>query len=101
MFEGDQFLFLNEKGKLSEIGWLGKEKSYLWKYNLHYFDDLNAINAIQRISWHTELVLDWVRLNISTNSLGWEPYPTSLRIVNWIKWDLKFGQLPEVSKRVY
>ena len=19
---------------------------------------------------------------------GWEPYPTSLRIVNWIKWDL-------------
>ena len=31
---------------------------------------------------------DWIARNPPLKSVGWEPYPASLRIVNWIKFDL-------------
>src|SRR5205085_8722772 len=30
----------------------------------------------------------WIDENPPAVGVGWEPYPTSLRIVNWIKWAL-------------
>jgi uncharacterized heparinase superfamily protein len=35
-----------------------------------------------------------VRENPPVRGTGWEPYPTSLRIVNWIKWALAGNELP-------
>jgi uncharacterized heparinase superfamily protein len=35
-----------------------------------------------------ELIDGWISENPSPQGLGWEPYPLSLRIVNWIKWSL-------------
>ena len=58
----------------------------LWRYNLHYFDDLNARDASVRLCWHQTLMSRWVRENPPAAGTGWEAYPTSLRIVNWIKW---------------
>ncbi|UOA20685.1 Heparin-sulfate lyase (plasmid) [Sulfitobacter indolifex] len=58
----------------------------LWQYNLHYFDDMNARAAKSRATWHSDLVEDWILSNQSQKSVGWDPYPTSLRIVNWVKW---------------
>jgi uncharacterized heparinase superfamily protein len=55
---------------------------------MHYFDDLNAQGAEQRVGWHRELMLHWVHENPPGRGTGWEPYPTSLRIVNWLKWAL-------------
>ena len=92
----DKFSLLNEVGYLSELKWNGKKKSKLWRYNQHYFDDLNAANCEKRSSWHNQLLIDWVRSNAPTHGVGWEPYPTSLRIVNWIKWQLSGNPLPEL-----
>jgi hypothetical protein len=58
----------------------------LWLYNLHYFDDLVATDAAQRAEWHEGLISAWIRDN--PPAIGWEPYPVSLRVVNWIKWSL-------------
>ena len=81
-------MFLNEFGSLDEIGWDGSQREKLWRYNQHYFDDLNAIDAPARRAWHTALVEAWLVANPPGRGTGWEPYPLSLRVVNWIKWCL-------------
>lgn len=90
-----QFEFLGQAGALDEVGWDGPQRDKLWRYNQHYFDDLNALGASSRRAWHTELLEDWVTRNPPAVGNGWEPYPTSLRIVNWIKWVLSGNDLPE------
>ena len=85
--------FLNEKGNLDEVGWDGPSREKLWRYNQHYFDDLNAQDADERKSWHTDLIEKWIVENAPFVGTGWESYPTSLRIVNWIKWSLGGNQL--------
>jgi uncharacterized heparinase superfamily protein len=69
-------------------GWNDSSLEKLWLYNLHYFEDLNAKGAQDRTSWHLALMQRWVAENPPTSGNGWEPYPTSLRIVNWVKWAL-------------
>lgn len=82
----DTFSFLNQSGCVSELGWEGPPREKLWRYNQHYFDDLNASGAKDRSKWHSALLDTWVNENPPSMGTGWEPYPTSLRIVNWIKW---------------
>lgn len=90
----DFFCFLNETRHLSECGWDNPAVEKLWRYNLHYFDDLNAADSKERTEWHYSLLRRWVQENDAAAGTGWEPYPTSLRIVNWIKWTLSGYQLP-------
>ena len=87
------FVFLNEPGALDEIGWDGAQREKLWRYNQHYFDDLNAIDAEARRAWHLALIEDWIAHNAPGQGNGWEPYPLSLRVVNWVKWALSGGEL--------
>lgn len=75
-------------------GWGPADVTRLWLYHLHYFDDLNAEGAGDRKVWHEQLLLDWIRQNPPGSGVGWEPYPTSRRIVNWIKWALSGNNLP-------
>ncbi len=82
------WVFLNQAGHLDELGWDGPQREKLWRYNQHYFDDLNAQQAAQRLTWHVALVSDWVAHNSPGQGNGWEPYPLSLRVVNWVKWAL-------------
>jgi uncharacterized heparinase superfamily protein len=89
-FGADSFSFLNRKGSLAE-GWDSAEREKLWRYNLHYFDDLNAEGAETRSIWHRDLIARWIAENSPGRGTGWEPYPTSVRIVNWIKWALAGG----------
>ena len=88
------FRLLNETRDLAENGWDDPALEKLWRYNLHYFDDLNAQGAAGRANWHQALLLRWVRENPPAIGTGWESYPTSLRIVNWIKWALGGSALP-------
>ncbi len=67
-----------------EIGfpprWDGDSQPKLWLYNLHYFDWLWVLdfNAGKRV------VLDWIgKCRCSGRDVGWDPYPTSLRLINW------------------
>lgn len=82
------FVFLNQAGDLREGGWDDPSRDKLWLYNLHYFDDLNARDAAARTPWHQALIADWIAGNPPGRGTGWEPYPTSSRMVNWIKWAL-------------
>jgi uncharacterized heparinase superfamily protein len=46
-----------------------------------------------RSSWHQHMLEHWVTENPPGKGTGWEAYPLSLRIVNWIKWALAGGVL--------
>lgn len=92
------FRFLNQEHRLPEQGgWNDAALEKLWLYNLHYFDDLNARDAAARTPWHRALMQRWVAENPPTAGNGWEPYPTSLRILNWVKWALAGNRLPAVA----
>lgn len=80
---------------LKEVGWTGGARNKLWRYNQHYFDDLNARSHENRYEWHKDLLSRWVDANPPSEGDGWEPYPTSLRIVNWVKWSLSGHNLPK------
>ena len=91
------FKFLNVVHDLPTVGgWNDSALEKLWLYNLHYFEDLNAQGNQDRAAWHLALMQRWVAENPPTSGNGWEPYPTSLRIVNWVKWALAGNALPAV-----
>ena len=82
-----QFRFLSREHSLPAYGgWNDGTLDKLWLYNLHYFDDLNARDPDQRGAWHKVLLQRWLQENPPPIGNGWEPYPTSLRTVNWVKW---------------
>ena len=83
-----RFRFLNVEHTLTSgpAAWDDPQMERLWRYNLHYFDDLNALAATQRLPAHRALMTRWIAENPPGHGTGWEPYPASLRIVNWIKW---------------
>jgi uncharacterized heparinase superfamily protein len=91
------FRFLNQTGALSDCGWDDPARDKLWRYNQHYFDDLNAEGSDDRTAWHVALVDHWITHNPPGSGSGWEPYPTSLRIVNWIKWALAGKELSDTA----
>jgi uncharacterized heparinase superfamily protein len=84
-----RFRFLNvEQELVSAADWNRPDWPKLWLYNLHYFDDLAAEGAATRAGWHHELIRRWIAENPPGQGNGWEPYPLSLRLVNWVKWAL-------------
>lgn len=90
-----QFDLLGVAGDIDAIGWDDPATDRLWRYHLHYFDDLNAEGARDRAAWHAALIERWIEDNPPGVGTGWEPYPCSLRIVNWIKWALGGGSLSQ------
>jgi len=81
-----EFEFLNKKFFFNTFdNWHPKDMSKLWIYNLHYFDYLNSnlISTSKKNDLYL-LINSWIDSNKSL-TIGWEPYPSSLRIVNWIK----------------
>lgn len=96
MLSHQTFCFLNETHDISNTtDWNSSNYSKLWLYNLHYFDDLTAVDAEQRSGLHRELIDFWIDENPPGIGNGWEPYPSSLRIVNWIKWALAGNELSD------
>ncbi|MFM8818321.1 MAG: heparinase, partial [Phycisphaerales bacterium] len=84
-FDGDVVRLLGVEHRLAEVGWDGPGPSKLWRYNLHYFDDLLAADAPARRADQRRTIDRWMSGNPPAVGTGWEPYPTSLRLVNWIK----------------
>ncbi|MCX7177135.1 MAG: alginate lyase family protein [Proteobacteria bacterium] len=90
---------MNEAHRLAGAeDWNNPRWEALWLYNLHYFDDLCAEGTVERAGWHRALIARWIAENPVGRSCGWDPYPTSLRIVNWIKWVLSNGDLNEPAR---
>ncbi len=101
-----QVRFLNETGEIAHAAqWNDPGKAKLWLYNLHYFDGLAATGTAEQRAMQCELVTRWIAENPIGLGNGWEPYPASLRIVNWIKWglggeQLEAGWLDSLSQQV-
>jgi uncharacterized heparinase superfamily protein len=94
MIGKSRFRFLSEVHDIASAqDWNRSDRPKLWNYNAHYFDDLNATDAHERRTWHLALLCRWVIENPPTRGDAWESYPTSLRIVNWIKWSLQGNAL--------
>lgn len=88
-FDGiDSFCFLNEARLLAQHGWNDPAIPLLWRYNLHYFDDLVASGWDGKRSAHSALIDRWIAENPPRAPTAWDAYPVSRRLVNWIKWIL-------------
>lgn len=87
----DSFCFLNQEKTFLHggIDWASKDRSKLWRYNLHYFDYLFDAGRSHDAKVH--LISDWIAKNPPGIGDAWEPYTLSLRIVNWIKFFLQQG----------
>ena len=100
MLSPSSFRFLNATGDVNTAAdWDRAATARLWRYNLHYFDDLNAENSDSRAAWHAKLLERWIADNPPPRGTAWEPYPTSLRIVNWIKWALAGNELTAAQQQ--
>lgn len=82
----DELTFLNRSYNIAAADiWNATQVPLLWLYNLHYFDDLTAVGAPRRRHLQRVLIHRWLSEHPAGARPGWDPYPTSLRLVNWIK----------------
>jgi len=82
-FSGNKkFSFLNLEKSFSNIEWNFSEFGKLWTYNLNYFEFLNQEKITREQG--LELIQDYISKKEILKD-GLEPYPTSLRGINWIK----------------
>ncbi|MEZ5563460.1 MAG: alginate lyase family protein [Gammaproteobacteria bacterium] len=81
----EQISFLNSTRPLdvAAMDWAAAAEPKLWRYNLHYFDYLHW--RVYPAAMKQQLIDSWIAGNPPTAGDGWEPYPVSLRAVNWIK----------------
>lgn len=94
----NRFRFLNlEKNFGKEIDWNYSEYGKLWTYNLNYFEFLlqEGIDKDNGI----RLIYDYIAKYDQLKD-GKEPFPTSLRLLNWIKF-LIIHKIDDVNIREY
>ena len=79
---GTTFTFLNREYSFESIDWDFQGYGKLWTYNLNYFEFLHqpGMNAETGL----KLIRDYISKQ-SPRSTGQQSYPSSLRIINWIK----------------
>ncbi len=83
-FEEGEFKFLNLSTKFGDIDcidWNYDKHGKLWTYNLTYFDFLSMDSDIDK----KELIESFIK-SIKDIKDGLEPFPISLRGINWIKY---------------
>lgn len=74
------FTFLNISAPFP--GWTDTSRGMLWAYNLNYMDWLvqEGLSAGEGAAW-----IDGFAEGFPQNGIGQDPYPTALRLHNWIK----------------
>jgi uncharacterized heparinase superfamily protein len=87
----NRFTFLNRKLTLDPIDWNRRYESHLWNYQLHYFSFTLPcawafVERKDEQSWRIcqSLIESWIRQARIGRSDGWDAYPISLRVVNWM-----------------
>lgn len=78
----NNFNFLNLEKSFSTIEWNFNEFGKLWTYNLNYFEFLHQEEITQEQG--LELIQDYISKRKILKD-GVEPYPISLRGINWIR----------------
>ncbi len=83
----NEFEFLNKKyGFIRKINWDFDRFGKLWTYNLNYFEYLHQEKFKKEEG--VNLIYNFIN-SFGNNNTGKEPFPTSLRIINWIKFLLQ------------
>lgn len=83
-YEDNEFNMLNLSKKFDDkIDWNFSDYGKLWTYNLTYFEYLKKKEDVN-------LIYEFIE-NISSIKDGLEPFPISLRGINWIKFLTKYG----------
>lgn len=84
-----RFAFLNcTKDFHGPVQWENPEFSYLWDFNLHYFEYLEPLIRLDDAESDAvirALLKGWIDKNPYPRQPAWHPYPVSLRTINWIK----------------
>ncbi len=75
-------------------GW-NQAAEKLWLYHVHYFEDLLRPDADSWRCNHQRLIKRWIEENPPAKGNGWEPYPISIRVSNWIKWVVGGATCPQ------
>ena len=87
-----RFCFLSEAATLGRpVDWAAASMPLLWQFNLHYFHYLDLLEPREKVA----LCREWIRGNPVGKGVGWHPYPTALRIVNWCRAELKASDILE------
>ncbi len=82
-FGDNSFKFLNLQKSFGEkVDWEFVEFGRLWGYNLNYFEFLNQKSMDVEVG--RRLIRDFIQ-HLPKARMGMEPYPLSLRSINWIR----------------
>lgn len=82
-FNGRGFRFLHRELPFEGANrWSPAGAERLWTYNLHYFRYLERLDPGEAL----RLMRDWIASNVDPRGPGWEPYPLTQRIREWIEW---------------
>ncbi|TDQ60445.1 putative heparinase superfamily protein [Maritalea mobilis] len=85
-FEDGTVQFLNIQDDFLAHRWGSYPQSLLWHYSLHYFAELRRTTDIEI---QNRMIASWVQDKAPGSKIAWDPYPISLRAVNWIYAHLK------------
>ncbi len=87
----NRFTFLNRSLTIPQIDWNQRYENHLWNYQLHYFNVAPVaaralVKGGDNSSWQScrQLMESWIAEAKPGRSDGWDAYPISLRVVNWI-----------------
>lgn len=103
-YKGDGvFCFLNVNDTFNGA-WDGNSNGALWRYNLNYMDFLlqPSMDAAEGYAW-----IDRYISALPVNSVACDPYPISLRCINWVKFvslhedSLSNEQLERIDTALY
>ncbi len=94
----EEFQILNTNVRVSSAAdWNSSHLPKLVLYHLHYHDVINASQQSGSQFDAGKFIDRWLCDNPPATGNGWEPYPISLRIVNWIKWHLAGNRLSDIQ----
>jgi uncharacterized heparinase superfamily protein len=86
-----RFSFVGEEVQFDLLDWKRQHISRLWTYHLHYFDyaiDLAWATRTQGSARYAQRFVDlarsWIERTATGEGAGWDPYPLSMRTLNWL-----------------
>ena len=91
-WDGQAFCFLNVRAEIAD--WNDSSRGMLWCYNLNYMDWLGqeGLSLQEGLRW-----IDRFIDALPHNRIGQDPYPTALRVLNWIKFFDHWKQHPATA----
>lgn len=93
--ESGRVHLLGQPGYDPLVGGWGEGDDPLWTYTLHYHGWLSAPGCSPDDGRAT--ILGWI--DDHRSGVGWEPYPTSIRLMHWLGWLHTRGTILQASQR--